>query len=125
MQEDDTNWDVKVTRAQLEELDRLATPGRGLTLGQLREVYGANTLKIEQVVGAIITLEDTIVDTVVRWAIGQERATRFAKEQEKDAKDLAKLYIEAGLATGLHQAEQLVRDLETRARRVAPPSPSH
>jgi hypothetical protein len=100
------------------DFKRLATPGQGLTLGRLYEVY-RRIDKIQEVVSAIISFEYRIADTAYRWARGQEQPTRFVKEQQEDIKDLTNLYIETGLASGPQHAAQLIRDMEKRARAQA------
>ena len=113
-EEDDTNY---LITGRL-DFNRVVTPGKGLTLGRLDELYG-KIAKIQEVVSAIITFEHRIADTAYRWARGQEKPTRFVKEQEEDIRDLSNLYIETGLAAGPHHAEQIIRDIENQARAQA------
>jgi hypothetical protein len=113
-EEDDTNWLIP---GHL-DFKRLATPGKGLTLGRLYELYG-RIAEIKEVAGTILALESLVADTTYQWARGREKPTRFVKEHEEDITNLKNLYIETGLAAGPHHAEQLIREIENQARAQA------
>lgn len=101
----------------------LVTPGRGLPLGRLFEVYN-DYFKVAAAAFDILSLEDRIAATSYEWAAGLEgKDPESVKEHQADIKKLTIRYIETGLAGGPQQAEQMIRDIEAQGRSQVPGTP--
>jgi hypothetical protein len=91
------------------EWHSIETPSDRLTLGELRRTLGGNLEDIETLVHNLILAEFELgvaACVEAKNALESHVTDRLAKW---DIKDLAALYVEAGLASGSHEAEQLAK----------------
>jgi hypothetical protein len=109
------------------DLARLLTPARRLTLGRLYELFGSRDDSYPVIAAAaqtMLLLEDRIATIPYHWAIGlADKTPEALKEHKGDRELLTQWYLRTRLATGPHQAEELIRDIVDQALRQVPDRP--
>lgn len=70
---------------------------------------------MEGTLGGVIDAERVIASIAFKQTMGQPLTIEEAKYAESDYSALADEYIDLGLASGEHHADQLLRDIERQA----------
>ncbi len=118
------------------DFNRIATAGKTLTLGRLYDILEAKG--DSGILGAmaqeLMVQEAEVANNAYRTARGIRlggEAKEFIEDEnrrfppKKDVDKLIKLYIFYGLASGPHQATEMVREIESQAVAQVPDLPSH
>jgi hypothetical protein len=106
------------------DCSRLTTAARRLTLGRLYETCGGSYTEIAAAVQTMLILEDRVATLHYRWALDLEDKTEaILKRHKKDIEILKHWYLKTGLASGSHEAEEMIRDLAAQGRCQAPNLP--
>jgi hypothetical protein len=105
---------------------KIAYPTDQLTVKQLRQLYpddfdkdggaGGPGCPLDGECQAILAFERRVAYAAFLAAVG-EPVRRYEREFERDA--LVKAYIKCGLATGKHEAKELIRTFEQAAAEQA------
>lgn len=97
---------------------RVVWPSDSLTLRQLRSQVGHDSTKLDAVLHNLFLLERELV--VMSVMTNSERPSHIARHvtnvlADEGSKALVTLYVQVGLATGPHEAAQLVDNLRASA----------
>jgi hypothetical protein len=125
MEKSDDHDDIFASLPSSEpDCSRLATPARRLTLGRLYETCGGSYAEIAAAVQTMLILEDRVATLHYRWAVDLEDKTEaILKRHKKDVEILKHWYLKTGLASGPHEADEMIRDVAAQGRRQAPDLP--
>lgn len=115
------------------DFNRISTPGKTLTLGQLYEILDRTKEAgiVGEVAGALMAREEGVAGLAYRVALGGKldgEARDHLEGQSRDMRQveidkLTKLYVELGLASGPHHAAELIKDIEAQAVAQVPDLP--
>lgn len=131
---DDSDKHTSESVEEYPDFHRINTPGRALTLGRLYEILEreGNAAALGDTAADLILRETLVASTAYRAALGRKlggAARDFLegesrKYRQKETDSLSKIYIELGLASGPHQAAEIVRDIEAQAAAQVPDLPA-